>query len=75
VREKEEELAAKTRAIKEEGTKKIATLEAQKATAAAESKAVLDNRLADLRGEYADRTRRLQESLDRRKAAHTTAVA
>ena len=72
VREKEDELAAKTRAIRDEGNQKIAMLEAQKATAAAESKGVLANRLADLRGEYEDRTRRLQEALNRRKAAHAT---
>ena len=51
LREKEAELAAKARVIRDEGNEKIARLEAQKATAAAESKGVLDNRLADLRGE------------------------
>jgi uncharacterized membrane protein len=75
VREKEDELAAKTRAIRDEGNKKIAMLEAQKETVAAESKAVLDSRIADLRSEYVDRIKRLQEAQDRRKAAHATAVA
>jgi vacuolar-type H+-ATPase subunit I/STV1 len=73
LREKEDELAAKTRAVKDEANKKIAMLEAQKATAAAESKSVLDSRLADVRGEYEDRIRRLQEAVNRRKAAHATA--
>ena len=75
VREKEDELAAKTRAIRDEGNKKIAMLEAQKATAGVESKGVLAERLADLRGEYEDRTRRLQEALNRRKAAHASSAA
>jgi uncharacterized membrane protein len=70
VREKEEELAAKARAIRDEGDQKIAMLEAQKATAAVESKGVLDNRLADLRSEYEGRISRLQEAVSRRKAAH-----
>jgi 23S rRNA pseudoU1915 N3-methylase RlmH len=75
LRVKEDELAAKARAVRDEGNKKIAMLEAQKATAAAGSKAVLDNRLADLRGEYEDRTTRLQEALQRRKAADATSAA
>jgi vacuolar-type H+-ATPase subunit I/STV1 len=75
LREKEDELAAKARAVRDEGNKKIALLEAQKTTAVAESKAVLDNRLADLRGEYEERTTRLQEALQRRKAAHATSAA
>jgi uncharacterized membrane protein len=75
LQEKEDELAAKLRAVKDEGNKKIAVLEAQKATAAAESKALLEDRLADLRGEYERRTKRLQEALNRRKAAHYSSVA
>jgi uncharacterized membrane protein len=74
-REKEAELAAKARAVRDEGNKKIAMLEAQKATAVSESKAVLDKRLADLRGEYDDRIMRLQEAVNRRKAAHATSAA
>jgi hypothetical protein len=50
-------------------------LEAQKATAVAESKALLDTRLADLRSEYEGRTRRMQDALNRREAAHATSVA
>jgi hypothetical protein len=75
LREKEDELSDKARAVRDEGTKKIAMLEAQKATAGAESKGVLDNRLADLRREYEDRSRRLQDALNRRKAAHAASAA
>jgi uncharacterized membrane protein len=72
---KQDELAAKMRTVKEEGNKKIAVLESQKAMAAAESRAVLDNRLVDLRNEYEERARRLQEALNRRKAEHATTAA
>jgi uncharacterized membrane protein len=75
LQEKEDALAAKMRAVKDEGKQKIAVLEAQKATVLTESKVVLDNRVADLRREYEDRTNRLQEAVNRRKAAHATAVA
>jgi uncharacterized membrane protein len=75
LQKKEGELASKMRAVKDEGNNKIAVLEAQKATAAAESKALLDKRLADLRSEYEGRTKRLQEALNRREAAHATSVA
>jgi len=74
VQERENELAAKMRAVKEEGNKKIAMLEAQKATALAESKAHLENRLAALRGDYEARSKRLQQALDSRKAAHAGAA-
>jgi uncharacterized membrane protein len=73
--EKEDELAAKMRAVKDEGNEKIAVLEAQKATAAAASKTLLDDRLVDLRNEYETRTKRLQDALNRRKAAHATSAA
>jgi uncharacterized membrane protein len=75
LRKKEDELAAKMRAVKDEGAKKIAVLESQKATAAAESKAQLDDRLAEVRRDYDGRTKRLQEALNRRKAAHATSAA
>lgn len=75
LREKEDELAAKVRAVKDEGKEKIAMLEAQKATAAAESKAFLEERLAALHSEYEGRAKRLQEALNRRKAARATSVA
>jgi uncharacterized membrane protein len=75
VQEKEDELARKLESVKDEGNRKIAVLEAQKATATAESKAALDRRLADVRSDYERRTGRLQEALDRRKAAHAPAVA
>jgi uncharacterized membrane protein len=70
VQEKEDELAAKLQSVKDEGEQKIAVLEAQKATATAESKASLERRLADVRSDYARRTTRLQEALDSRQAAH-----
>jgi hypothetical protein len=41
IQEKEDELARKQQLVKEEGSRKIAVLEAQKATATAESKAAL----------------------------------
>jgi uncharacterized membrane protein len=68
VHEKEDELAGKLQAVKDEGHQKIAVLEAQQATATAESKVALDRRLADVRTDYERRARRLQEALDRRKA-------
>jgi uncharacterized membrane protein len=70
VQEKEGELARKLQSVKDEGGQKVAVLEAQKATATAESKAALERRLADVRADYERRTKRLQEALDRRKAAH-----
>lgn len=72
VQEKEDELARKQQSVKDEGSQKIAVLEAQKATATAESKAALERRLADVRSDYEQRTTRLQEALHRRKAAHAT---
>jgi uncharacterized membrane protein len=74
VQEKEEELARKLESVKEEGDRKIAVLDAQKATATAESRAALERRLADVRSDYERRTGRLQEVVDRRKAAHATVV-
>jgi uncharacterized membrane protein len=70
VQEKEDGLARKLQSVKDEGDQKIAVLEAQKATATAESTAALERRLADVRTDYERRTKRLQEALDRRKAAH-----
>ncbi len=72
VQEKQNELAAKLQSVKDEGEQKVAVLEAQKATATAESKAALERRLADVRGDYERRTKRLQEAMDRRKAVHAT---
>jgi uncharacterized membrane protein len=72
VREKENELAAKLQSVKDEGDQKVAVLEAQKATATAESKDALNRRMADVRKDYERRTKRLQEALDRRKAAQAT---
>ena len=54
---------------------KIALLEAQKATASAESKALLDRRLADVRAVYERRTTRLQKALNRPTTARTASVA
>jgi uncharacterized membrane protein len=70
VQQKEAALAGKLQSVKDEGGQKIAVLEAQKATATAESTAALEHRLADVRADYARRTKRLQEALDRQKAAH-----
>jgi uncharacterized membrane protein len=75
LQEKEGELSAKMRAVKNESAKKIAVLEAQKATVAAGSKAVLEERLADLRSSYEGRTKRLQDAMNRRKAAHAAPAA
>jgi uncharacterized membrane protein len=68
VQAKEDELAGKLQAVRTEGDRKIALLEAQKATASAESRAALERRLADVRADYARRTKRLQEAMDRGKA-------
>jgi uncharacterized membrane protein len=70
VQEKEDELARKLRSVKDEGDQKMSVLEAQKATATAESTAALERRVAEVRADYERRTKRLQEALDRRKAAH-----
>ena len=75
VQEKEAALAAKMQAVKDEENEKIAVLEAQKATAAAESKTLVENRLADVRSEYASRTKRLQEALNQRRAAYATSAS
>ena len=74
VQEKEDELARKLQSVQDEGDQKIAVLEAQKATATAESKAALERRLADVRSDYGRRTGRLQEAVDRRKVANATVV-
>jgi uncharacterized membrane protein len=74
VQEKEDELARKVQSVKDEGDQKIAVLEAQKATATAESTAALERRLADVRSDYQRRTGRLQEAVNRRKAAHAAVV-
>jgi uncharacterized membrane protein len=70
VREREDNLARKLQSVRAEGDQKIAVLEGQKATATAESTAALERRLAEVRTDYERRTNRLQEALDRRKAAH-----
>lgn len=74
VQEKEDELARKLQSVKDEGNQKIAVLKAQKATATVESKAALERRLADVRSDYERRTGRLQDAVDRRKAAHVAVV-
>jgi uncharacterized membrane protein len=70
VAEKENSLTAKMQSLKEEGQDKVSALEAQKATATAEAKSRLDRRLADVRADYDRRITRLQDALNRRKAAH-----
>jgi uncharacterized membrane protein len=72
---KQEQLAAKMETIKDEANHKIAVLEAQVATANAESKTVLEERLAHVRSEYAGRSKRLQEALESRKAEYSHVVA
>ena len=74
VQEKEATLAAKMQTVKNEGNEKIAVLAAQKATATADSEAALERRLADVRSDYERRTGRLQDAVDRRKAAHVAVV-
>lgn len=70
VREKEAELARTLQSVRNEGDRKIAVLEAQKATASTEGSTSLERRIADVHADYARRTARLQEALDRGKAAH-----
>jgi uncharacterized membrane protein len=70
LQEKENALTSKMQSVKEEGQDKVAALEAQKATATAESKARLAHREADIRADYDKRIKRLQDALNRRKAAH-----
>jgi hypothetical protein len=72
---KQSELAAKMQAVEDEGNRKIAVLDAQMATATAESKALIKERLAEVRSEYSRRTKRLQEAVESRKAAHANVVA
>jgi hypothetical protein len=55
--------------VQEEGRQKIAVLKAQKAQVSQESQALLERRLADVRSDYEDRRQRLNEALERRKAA------
>ncbi len=70
--EKEEDLEARLQRVKEEGHEKIAVLEAQKADVSEQSHALLERRLADVRSDYETRERRLNEALERRKAAAGT---
>jgi len=70
VQQKEEELVRKLRSVKDEGARKLSVLEAQKAVATVESTAAIERRLADVRADYERRTKRLQDALDRGKAAH-----
>jgi uncharacterized membrane protein len=70
VAEKETALATKMQSLKEEGQDKVAALEAQKATAKADAQSRLDSRLVAVRADYDRRITRLQDALNRRKAAH-----
>jgi uncharacterized membrane protein len=72
---KQTALAAKMQAVKDEGNRKIAVLEAQLTTASAESKAAIQERLAQVRSEYGRRTKRLQEFVGSRKTVHADVVA
>jgi uncharacterized membrane protein len=69
VAEKERTLTAKMQSLTEESQDKVSALEAQKATASADAKAQLDRRLVDVQGDYERRIKRLQDALNRRKAA------
>jgi uncharacterized membrane protein len=73
VAEQERALAAKLQSVTEEGNERIALLEAQRKTASAESKAVLDRRLAEVRLDYQRRSENLKKVLEQRKAAPATA--
>jgi uncharacterized membrane protein len=73
VAEQERAAAAKLQSINDEGNERLALLEAQRKTASAESKAVLDRRLAEVRLEYQRRSENLKQVLERRKEAHATA--
>jgi uncharacterized membrane protein len=73
VAEQERALAAKLQSVNEEGNERIALLEAQRKTASAESKAVLDRRLAEVRLDYQRRSENLKQVLEQRKAAPATA--
>jgi hypothetical protein len=73
VAEQERALAAKLQSVTEEGNERIALLEAQRKTAGAESKAVLDRRLAEVRLDYQRRSENLKKVLEQRKAAPATA--
>jgi uncharacterized membrane protein len=73
VAEQERALAAKLQSVTEEGNERIALLEAQRKTAGAESKAVLDRRLAEVRRDYQRRSENLKKVLEQRKAAPATA--
>jgi uncharacterized membrane protein len=70
--ERERAAAAKLQSVNEEGTERIAMLEAQRKTASADSKAALDRRLAEVRIDYQRRAENLNKVLERRKA-HATA--
>lgn len=70
VAEKETALATKMQSLKEEGQDKVATLEAQKVTATADAQSRLDRRMTAVRADYDRRIKRLQDALNRRKAAH-----
>jgi hypothetical protein len=70
VADKETALATKMQSLKEEGQDKVAALEAQKSTANADARSRLDKRLAAVRADYERRIKRLQDALNRRKAAH-----
>ena len=70
LQEKENALSSKVQSVKEEGHDKVAALEAQKATATADAKTRLARREAEIRADYDKRIKRLQDALNRRKAAH-----
>lgn len=70
LQEKENALTSKVQSVKEEGHDKVAALEAQKATATADAKTRLARREAEIQADYDKRIKRLQDALNRRKAAH-----
>ena len=68
-RKQEEKLQAKIDAAKR------ALDEKEQRLAASDAKARLEQRLSDLRVEYDGRTQRLQDALNRQRAAHATSAA
>jgi uncharacterized membrane protein len=70
LQDKENALTAQAQSVKEEGQDKISALEAQKATATVEARTQLEQREAEIRADYDKRIKRLQDALNRRKAAH-----
>ena len=70
IQEKENQLAERIKAVREEGEEKIALFQGQMTTANDEAKVQLDQRLKDIRAEYRLRAKQLRRALERRKKVH-----